>query len=442
MQKEKGSINSHLMSVKKFLIVTWKNDAGQLAYELKKEGHQVKVWISYKTCIDTFDGLLDKVRNWKDYISWADVIIFDEVGFGKEADELRAKGKKVVGCSRYTDKLEWDRKFGQEEMETMGIAVPFIKEFTSFKDGLDYIRKSPGQYVFKPIGAVTMNHHLLSVSTDKHSKDLEQLLVNNRQRWKNRMKRFVLQKYVQGIEVGVGTYFNGKNFLTPITISFEYKRLFPEDLGPLTNDMGATMLWQKTNKFYRESLLKMEDKLRKSGYVGYFDLNCIITKTEIHPLEFTCRFGYPTIDVQLAALAMPVGEFFYRLASGEDFEIKVKSGYQIGVCACVPPYIDKNPELKSIYHELPVAIKDGTDPLKQNGIYFKDLKYIKNNLLIAGESSYLFCATGTGKTLKGATVQAYKRLNNFGVLNMFYRNDIGLLAMSKIETLKKWGYLN
>ena len=42
------------------------------------------------------------------------------MGHGKIAEDLRAKGKKVVGGTEYTDRLEDDRTFGQEELKKAG----------------------------------------------------------------------------------------------------------------------------------------------------------------------------------------------------------------------------------------------------------------------------------------------------------------------------------
>ena len=53
---------------------------------------------------------------WRDHIGWADVIIFDDTGFGEEAEKLRKKGKLVIGGTVYTDRTEEDREFGQGEM--------------------------------------------------------------------------------------------------------------------------------------------------------------------------------------------------------------------------------------------------------------------------------------------------------------------------------------
>ena len=91
--------NNHFPS-KKFLFVSWESLSGDLAWQIKKEGHQVKAYIKSETDKDVFDGFFEKINRWEDYIDWANVIVFDDVGFGKIADELRQKGKLVVGGSK------------------------------------------------------------------------------------------------------------------------------------------------------------------------------------------------------------------------------------------------------------------------------------------------------------------------------------------------------
>src|SRR3989339_1113771 len=106
---QNGNNNHNIISVpkeiKKFLFVSWESLSGDLAWQIKKEGHEVKIYVKAESDKDVYDGFLEKVDDWKQFIDWADVIIFDDVGFGKEADELRKKGKPVVGGSSYTAKL-------------------------------------------------------------------------------------------------------------------------------------------------------------------------------------------------------------------------------------------------------------------------------------------------------------------------------------------------
>ena len=82
----------------KFLFVSHESLSGDLAWKVQNGGHQVKCWIEDAT--DEYDGFLEKVGgHWKDHVDWADVIVFDDTGFGKEADTLRKVGKAVVGGS-------------------------------------------------------------------------------------------------------------------------------------------------------------------------------------------------------------------------------------------------------------------------------------------------------------------------------------------------------
>ena len=89
------------------------------------------------------------------------------------------------------------------------------------------------------------------------------------------------------------------------------------------------------------TLEKMKPDLAEAGYVGYVDINCIVNGKGVYPLEFTTRFGYPTIQIQQEGILSPMGEWFYKMAAGESFEIKTKRGFQIGVRVLVPTYFAK-----------------------------------------------------------------------------------------------------
>lgn len=66
----------------KFLFVSKDALIGDLAWNIRKEGHSVKYYISSKTEKDVCDGFVDKCDDWKAEKDWADVIVFDDIGFG------------------------------------------------------------------------------------------------------------------------------------------------------------------------------------------------------------------------------------------------------------------------------------------------------------------------------------------------------------------------
>ncbi|MEM2976748.1 MAG: hypothetical protein QXW06_03730 [Thermoplasmata archaeon] len=138
--------------MRKFLFVSFEGLIHDLAWQISKEGHLVKYCILDKAEKDIADGFVDKVDNWEEYVDWADVVVFDDIGFGEVADKLRAQGKPVIGGTPYTDRLEDDRNFGQDEMKAAGISILPHWDFTSFDDALKFLKENPGRYVIKPSG--------------------------------------------------------------------------------------------------------------------------------------------------------------------------------------------------------------------------------------------------------------------------------------------------
>lgn len=428
----------HTASPKKFLFVSIESLSGSLAWEVKKEGNEVKIYIKSEEDKDVYDGFLEKISDWKEHIEWADVIVFDDVGFGKEADELRKNGKLVVGGSEYTDKLEESREFGQEEMKRVGMLTLLHWDFTSHEEAISFIEQNPGRYVYKPSGFIPADlKGILFLGKDEDGKDIHEILRSNKKVLGRKVKSFQLQKFATGVEIAVGAFFNGNDFIYPINVNFEHKKLFPGDIGPFTGEMGTLMYWSGPNTIFRTTLEKMREEIKKSGYVGYIDINCIANGRGIYPLEFTTRFGYPTISIQMEGITTDMGDFLYRLAKGENFELKTQKGFQVGVVCAVPPFPYDDKGEMSLYKDLSIIFKKPN----LDGIYFGDVKLVDENWRIAGETGYALIATGSGTTVEDARKQVYSRIDNIILQNMFYRTDIGLGWHEDSDRLQTWGYL-
>src|SRR3989344_5954854 len=424
--------------VLKFLFVSFESLSGDLAWQIKKEGHQVKVFIESKDDQDVYDGILDKVDDWQKHKDWADVIVFDDTGFGKIADSLRAQGKLVVGGSEYTDKLENNREFGQLEMKRLGLLTLAHWDFNDYEEALKFIAENPGRYVYKPSGLVSSDwKSLLFLGKDDDGKDLHEILRSNQKVLKNKIKQFQLQKFVSGVEIAVGAFFNGNDFIYPINVNFEHIKLFPGDIGPFTGEMGTLMYWSQPNTIFKLTLEKFKEDIKKSGYVGYIDINCIANARGIYPLEFTSRFGYPTISVQSEGVLSKWGEFLYALAKGENFDLKTKKGFQLGIVCATPPFPYDDKTEMSIYKDLSITFKKPN----YEGIHLGDIKFIDGNWCIAGDTGYDLVVTGSGTTVEDARKQAYGRIDNVILQNMFYRTDIGLGWYEDSDKLQTWGYL-
>jgi len=408
-----------------------------LGWQVRKEGHEVKYCILSKDDKDVADGLLEKVDNWEEHKDWADVLVFDDSDFGDACERLRKEGRLVVGGTKYTDRLEEDRDFGQSEMKGAGINTLPRWDFDSFDAAIEFVRKNPERYVVKPNGTAQNDKVLSFVGQEDDGRDIINMLEHYKKGWATKIKSFQIQKYVSGVEVAVGAFFNGKDFILPAFINFEHKRMFNDDIGPSTGEMGTSAFWSRENKLFRETLARIKDRLL--GYVGYFDINCIVNARGIYPLEFTSRFGYPTINLHIEGVLSKWGEFLTALAAGGPFELRTKRGFQVAVVVAVPPIPFLDPDAFHKYSEDAVVlfkkeIKEGFHPC--------DVKLIEGDWRLAGKSGYAIVITGSGSTMEEARRETYNRIKNILIPNMFYRTDIGERWKRDGDLLLTWGYLS
>ena len=428
------------MDPKNFLFVSYDALIVDIAWQILKEKHNVKFCIEAASEKEVADGFIPKIDDWKKEIDWADVIIFDDVlGMGAEAKKVREQGKAVIGGTPYTDKLEDDRAFGQEELKRNGVSILPYKEFTSFDEAIKFVQENPGRYVIKPSGEAQNIKGLLFIGEEEDGKDVIQVLGDYNKAWSKKIPVFQLQKRVTGVEIAVGAFFDGKEFIYPINVNFEHKKLFPGNIGPSTGEMGTSMFWSGPNKLFNQTLKKMEPKLAEEGYVGYIDINCIVNGNGIYPLEWTSRFGYPTISIQQEGIITPISEFLYDLATGNKPKLRVKSGFQVGVRIVVPPFPFKDPETFNVKSKDSVIFFKKPNGL--DGIHIEDVKQVNGQWLVTGNAGVVLIVCGTGSTMKQAQNQVYNRINNIIVPHMYYRKDIGDRWYEDSDHLHSWGYL-
>ena len=424
---------------RKFLFVSLDGLIGDVAWQVCKEGQDVRYFIGNASEQSIADGFVPKVDDWESHVDWADVVVFDDVlGQGEHAKRLRDTGKHVIGGTPYTDKLEDDRTFGQNELKRHGISIIPFHEFSDFDSAIEHVKANPAPYVIKPSGEAQNIKRLLFVGHEDDGKDVVHVLESYKAVYADTVKIFQLQRRVRGVEVAVGAFFNGSSFMEPININFEHKLLFPGDIGPATGEMGTCMYWSGPNRIFRETLGKLENRLAEEAYVGYIDVNCIVNGHGIYPLEFTARFGYPTITIQSDSLAMPVHEFLSGMASGRLTKFKTKRGFQIGVRVVVPPFPFDDPKTFEVNSKDRVIIfrKPNLD-----GVHIEDVRLVNNEWVVTGTSGVVLVVTGLGVSVKQAQAQAYQRIKNILIPNMYYRKDIGDRWFEDHDKLHTWGYL-
>lgn len=433
----------------KILLISRDCSGADIALRLKREGCKVKLYIHRKENREALDGMVEKVKNWKKELKWVGkdgLIVFDDVGFGKYQDDLRKKGFNVVGGSYFGDKLELNRQYGQKIFSAVNINILPTKNFKTYDNVIDFLKRNPGPWVIKQNGHTEKSFNY--VGKLKDNRDSISLLEGYRKNHNNKNLDIDVQEVVTGPEVAIARYFNGNDWVGPICLSIEHKDFFPGNIGPKTYEMG-TLMWYDDNessKIYQETLSKMTEYLRKVNYRGQFDINSIITKDNIYPLEATSRFGYPQFELQTEFHVSPWHKFLKAIASGENFDLKWNKGYGVVILVACPPFPYKTHNKRFFIKNTEVIFKNEPIDNDWDHLHFNEIKQIEENFkkryLICENNGYVMHVSGIGKTVDEARKKAEKIIDNIVIPKMYYRTDIGLKFIQEDrEKLEKWGWI-
>lgn len=414
-------------------------------FRLCRQGHEVKVYIRSPQTQDIYGGMLDIISDWQAYLPWIrevgedGIILFETVGYGKIQDELREQGYQVIGGSSYGDLLESDRAYGQSVFKRMGLSICNSHPFTDYDSAIDFIHRNPARYVFKLNGTAVLRT-LNYVGMLDDGADIIALLTMYRKNQQQDID-FVLMDYIEGIEVGIGAYFNGERFLKPACLDWEHKRFFPGSQGELTGEMGTVVTYRGAEIIFEKTLAQLEKDLQASGYCGYININLIANESGLWPLEFTSRFGYPGYAICQALHNEDWPSIFKKLLNKRDLTIDTQGGFSTGVVLTVPPF-PYNHGYAALSKGLPILFRHSMTENDRQHLHLAEVAIVKEQLVTAGEIGYVGVAIGTGSEIRTSQQNAYKLAEKVIVPNLRYRNDIGDRVLNgDYENLKKLAYI-
>jgi phosphoribosylamine--glycine ligase len=404
-------------------------DLGSLYLRLIEEGHEVKVSIANPLCRGTLAGMVEQTPDWRGELDWIrasgrnGIILFENVAEnrGELQDMLRKDGFGVIGGSAYGDRLENDRAYAQRVLAAAGLSIGRIWEFADRGAALAFLDATPGRYVLKFNGPEAAIDNYVGRLDD--GRDVRAFL-RKLARPEALRASLVLMEYIEGIEMGVGAYFDGEKFLAPACLDWEHKRFFPGDLGELTGEMGTVVTYARSRRFFELTLGRMETLLRDHGHRGYVNLNTIVNERGIWPLEFTCRFGYPGFAILTPLQKTPWCDILAAMIDGSRSTFAAHPGFSVGIVLTMPPF----PYPRSQVDEpvgLPVLFEGELSDEQRRNLHYCELALEGGELVTSGMYGWAMVVTGVGDSIASAQQRANELADRVLIPNVRYRRDIG-----------------
>ncbi len=394
---------------------------GDIWLSLAREGHEVRVFCEEPEPERSFLGIIEPVADWRDHLAWLGrdgAMVFERLESAPLQERLRDDGVRVIGTSAHGARLEADRAFGQHVLREAGLRVAEALPFPTPEAAGTWLRANPRRCVLK--------HDEVEVPTfvGEHPRgdDVRWMLASRSK------GRVLLMEHLDGVEIGLGGYFDGTRFLRPICLDFEHKRFFPGDLGEMTGEMGTLATYDGAERLFAATLAKVEPTLAAHRHVGYVNLNLIVGADGTPwPLEFTCRFGNPGFAVLAALQRDGWGDLFARMARGGETRFAAEPGWSVAIVLTIPPFPASRPEAPD--EDAPVFL---TGDIPAGNLHWVDVRRDGADQLYARRrSGHLGIVTAAGGTVEAAQSLAAQRARNVIAPELRWRSDIGTRYLTR-----------
>ena len=302
----------------------------------------------------------------------------------------------------------------------LGLPVAPSRRLDGMAAASAFVRDRPRRYVLKFDGAGFGAADTYVGQLDD-GRDLLAVLAAKLKARGDTPTSFILQDHVAGMEMGVGGWFDGRDWTGPPCLDWEHKRFFPGDLGEFTGEMGTVATFERSRRFFDRTLGRLTPLLREQGFRGYLNLNTIVNDGGIWPLEFTARFGYPGFAVLEPLQATPWADLLGRVADGRGFDYQARPGFSVGLVLTTRPF----PFLRHYVPSpvgLPVVF---AQPVPAEHVHYGEVGLDGGQLVTAGYHGWTMVVTGTGLDIAAARAQAYDHARQVIVPDLRYRIDIG-----------------
>lgn len=364
---------------------------------------------------DSFEGLLQqlKAKSIRDVIVGPEALLEEGI-----ADFLEDRDISCFGPTQKAAKLETDKAFSKTFCNEFGIRTPqaeIIKFEHQIEESLDRF-KPP--YVVKAAGLAAGKGVWLGSDKAEAQQVAQSFLKKH--------YNVLIEEFVEGQELSCFFMIDGENSLY-LGACQDHKRLLDNDEGPNTGGMGAysppplmtAELKTRIEKEVLENVLKGLNQ-RNLDYKGFLFIGLMVSKEDLHVIEFNCRLGDPETQSLLMRLKSPLPQLIEALSKGTTAKAELSDEVSLSVVISAEGYPTKP------LTDFEIPLLDQVPPSIQvfhAGTQIQDGRWI-------AKGGRLFSLNIADTSLESCQETVYKFLENQkNKTKLHYRNDIGAKAL-------------
>jgi phosphoribosylamine--glycine ligase len=244
------------------------------------------------------------------------------------ADELRARGKVVVGPGSAGGRLEGSKAYMKEFFTAAGIPTAAYGAFSDEAPALEFLSTMTSPYVIKTNGLAAGKGVLVTNDLDEARRDVKEKLSGAA--FGDAGTTVVIEEGLVGEECSFHVLCDGANVIG-LAPSRDFKRVGDDDQGANTGGMGAyapmnAMTGEQVDDIMRLIISPTVRELNRRGidYRGVLYAGVMLTATGPKLLEYNVRFGDPETEVLVPLLGNRLFDLLLRVAEGRLGDVSAK----------------------------------------------------------------------------------------------------------------------
>lgn len=336
-------------------------------------------------------------------------------------DKLQEAGIRAFGPTQKGAEIEGSKVYAKELMKKYGIPTAEYEIFTDYQGACEYVKTCKLPTVVKADGLALGKGVIICNTAEEAIEALKNIMV--KRQFGDAGNRVVIEEYIQGPEVSVLSFCDGKTIL-PMASAQDHKRVFDGDHGPNTGGMGTFSPSPKyTGELKKEieetiiqrTLYALNQEGRKFKGIIFFGL--MLTKDGPRLLEYNARFGDPEAQVVLPRMKNDLLTVIDAVIDEnlEDINLEWKDDSAVCVVMASGGYPGK--------YKKSITIK-GLEDVQDATVFHAGTA--KNGTSLVTNGGRVLGITSLGRDIQHARKKVYNEVAKIHFQGAHYRKDIGI----------------
>jgi phosphoribosylamine--glycine ligase len=340
------------------------------------------------------------------------------------ANQIETKHIQIIGPSAEAAQLEGSKGYAKAFMNKYNIptAAYAAFDFTSFEEGVQYIKKHSLPIVLKADGLAAGKGVLICQSKEEALNEFE--LMIKQSKFGEASNKVVIEQFLTGIEVSVFILTNGKEYIV-LPEAKDYKRIGEGDTGLNTGGMGAISPVPFFNDALKNKIISKIIEPTINGfqseqliYEGFVFIGLMIDNNEPYVIEYNCRMGDPETEVVIPRIKNDLVEIFQAIKKNTLHTIEIITDTRTATTTVA---VSGGYPEKYTTGELIEGLSDL--PNKDCIIFHSGTAKSDENIITNG--GRVLAVTAFGENIPMAKERSSQLLSTIHFNNMYFRRDIG-----------------